>query len=425
LASNNLGELVLPELGCWTEKYEQFDGDGKWQDVYTHTDGSKQIENPGKPEGIIALANAIPDMRAILSLNLLKNSIGVEQARALVTILKERSTLKSLCGNNGDETELDMSGKIKGAEDAIMLAAEIIDNGALSFLDISSNDICKKIPGPKKVDIKASEGDIVEFNGAQGALATWNIDNICFGFVPLSSIQAIATAITDMGAISSVNLLTNDIPIEQAKALASMLKEHPTLKSLCGNRGDETELDMSGKEMGAGDAIMLIPEIVDNGAISSVNLLKNFIDADQAHALVTTLKEHPTLKSLCGNMCNETELDISDKMVGARVGAADAIMLVPHIIDNAALSKLIFGGDKYTNGGLQITHEPAVLEVGMTEAGFSNKNLGAGGAIIIAAWISHKDMGALTSLDISENNLTKWGGGMSGKSLKWLAGLLI
>jgi hypothetical protein len=83
-------------------------------------------------------------MRAIVSVNLLKNRIGVEQARALVIILKEHSTLKSLCGNNGDETELDMSGKMKGAEDAIMLAAEIIDNGALTQLDVSSNNLAGK-----------------------------------------------------------------------------------------------------------------------------------------------------------------------------------------------------------------------------------------------------------------------------------------
>jgi hypothetical protein len=87
------------------------------------------------------LAVGIRDNGAILSVNLLKNSIGVEQARALVIILKEHSTLKSLCGNNGDETELDMSGKMNGAEDAIMLAADIIGNGALTSLNISSNSI--------------------------------------------------------------------------------------------------------------------------------------------------------------------------------------------------------------------------------------------------------------------------------------------
>jgi hypothetical protein len=73
--------------------------------------------------------------------NLLKNFIGVEQARALVIILKEHPTLKSLCGNNGDETELDMSGKMKGAEDAVMLAAEIVDNGAMTSLDLASNKL--------------------------------------------------------------------------------------------------------------------------------------------------------------------------------------------------------------------------------------------------------------------------------------------
>jgi hypothetical protein len=47
--------------------------------------------------------------------------------------------------------------------------------------------------------------------------------------------------------------------------------------------------------------------------------------------------------------------------------------------------------------------EPATLEVGMSEANFSKKNLGVGGAIIIAAWLTHKDNGALIKLDISSN----------------------
>jgi hypothetical protein len=54
----------------------------------------------------------------------------------------------------------------------------------------------------------------------------------------------------------------NDIGIEQAKALADILKEHPALKFHCGNKDDETELDMSGKNMRAEGAIMLVPEII-------------------------------------------------------------------------------------------------------------------------------------------------------------------
>jgi hypothetical protein len=69
-------------------------------------------------------------------------------------------------------------------------------------------------------------------------------------------------------ALSSVNLLQNEISVKQAYALASMLKAHPTLKSLCG--GNETESDMSGKMNTAGDAIMLVAEIVSNRAMTTI-----------------------------------------------------------------------------------------------------------------------------------------------------------
>jgi hypothetical protein len=85
--------------------------------------------------GIIAIADVIPDMRAISSVNLLMNNIGVDQAKTLVSILKEHSTLKSLCGNTGNKTELDMSSKMYSAGDSIMLVPEIIDNGALQCTD--------------------------------------------------------------------------------------------------------------------------------------------------------------------------------------------------------------------------------------------------------------------------------------------------
>jgi hypothetical protein len=44
--------------------------------VYKHTDGREQEDDPSKPEGIIAIANAIPNMRALSSLNLAENAIG-------------------------------------------------------------------------------------------------------------------------------------------------------------------------------------------------------------------------------------------------------------------------------------------------------------------------------------------------------------
>jgi hypothetical protein len=94
-----------------------------------------------------------------------------------------------------------------------------------------------------------------------------------------------------MRAISSVNLLQNRIGINQAKALASILKEHPTLKSLCGNSGEETELlDMSGKEIGAEGAITLATEIAGNGTMTSLNLSSNDLNAEGVKIVADTIK---------------------------------------------------------------------------------------------------------------------------------------
>jgi hypothetical protein len=81
LAKNKLGELVIPE--GWTEDYDS-DED---EEVYRHTDGREQKDKPGNPEGIIAVANAIPDMGAMTSLNLASNHLGVEGAKIIAAIL--------------------------------------------------------------------------------------------------------------------------------------------------------------------------------------------------------------------------------------------------------------------------------------------------------------------------------------------------
>jgi hypothetical protein len=158
--------------------------------------------------GIIALADAIPDMVAILSVNILKNGIGVEQARALVIILKEHPTLKSLCGNRGNETELDMSGKMNGAGDAVMLAAEVIDNGALTSLDISNNQLVGG--NRRKQKEKPSWWDESEHGGVFGS------SDDHYHIIPdIDGIIDIINAIKDMGALTKLDISGNAIGAEQ------------------------------------------------------------------------------------------------------------------------------------------------------------------------------------------------------------------
>jgi hypothetical protein len=199
--------------------------------------------------------------------NVLGNEIGIEQAQVLAAILKEHPTLKSLCGHKGDETELNMSGKKIGVEGAIMLAPEIVDNGALS----------------------------------------------------------------------SANLLKNHIPVEQAQELEKIMRAKQNLTTLCcGLSGKETELDFSGQDLEAGDAVLIANDIKDNGALSVVNVMGNNTGKEQLTSLQEIMRSKPNLVSLCGIADDANEADLS----GLGMDADDAAILASELPDKGALSSL-------------------------------------------------------------------------------------
>jgi hypothetical protein len=233
---------------------------------FVHTDGRVQGENPSKPNGIIAIANAIPDMGALLHFDISDNDIKADGGKALVEALKGNQviTTLSIAKNNlsvNSSGDNDMSG-------VVALADAIPGMGALTQLNLANNNLGQlMLPEGWTKEGRGDMSSPFVFKHADGRRQKDNPSEP-------DGIIAIASAIPDTRAISSVNLLKNGIPMEQAKVLANILKGHPTLKSLCGNSGDETELDMSGKEISEG-AIMLAPEIAGNGALLRLNLARN------------------------------------------------------------------------------------------------------------------------------------------------------
>jgi hypothetical protein len=120
LANNNIGQLVLPE--GW--RAEEDDGEAPW----IHTDGQRVEDGmPGgsTPVGVIALANVIPDMEALSSLNLADNNLG---ALVLPEGWEEEDGV--FCGPD-DEEQCD---RPPGSSPAgiIAVANAIKDMGALS-----------------------------------------------------------------------------------------------------------------------------------------------------------------------------------------------------------------------------------------------------------------------------------------------------
>ena len=94
----------------------------------------------------------------------------------------------------------------------------------------------------------------------------------------LNSVAAkiLSEDIQDRGQLSSANLLGNWIGVEQAQALLKIKEVKPGLTTLCGLSGDETELDLSGKGLSAGCAILLAPEIQANWSLSSLTFSGGF-----------------------------------------------------------------------------------------------------------------------------------------------------
>jgi hypothetical protein len=224
----------------------------------------------------------------------------------------------------------------------------------------------------------------------------------------MSAVIALCKILPDMGVISSVTLLKNGIGTDQAKNLVGILKEHPTLKSLCGNTGHETELDLSGKMYGNGDPIMLVPEIIDNRAISSVNLLKNNIPIEQAKELVKIMQSKEKLITLCGLSKEETELDFS----GQGLCAADTVLIANDISDMRALSVLsLKSNDLQADGGKALAEglkgNQVITELNIADNNLANGGYNTSGVIALADVIS--DMGAMTSLNLASNMINSEG----------------
>ena len=274
--------------------------------------------------GIGALVNAIPTMRALVSVNLLHNEIDTEQAQTLAALLETHSTLKSLCGNKGGESKLNMSGWNLGADGTIMLASEVVVNGMLEKL-IMGNSMCG-----------AEAGKAI---GRALALSTrlTELDLSHHAFVPCYRTElehlfanVFAVGLSANRSLVSANLLDNYLDIGHAQILATILKKHETLKSLCGNKGDETELNMNGTNLGADGATMLVPELIANPVLVKCDLSSNKLGDYGTMTIAEGLKGNHTL----------TELNLSQNFIET-LGALEMAKAIPTMsaLTNLNMSK--------------------------------------------------------------------------------------
>jgi Ran GTPase-activating protein (RanGAP) involved in mRNA processing and transport len=206
LSSNALGELVLP--AGWTK--ERTRGHPK---IYRHSDGREQKGHPGgEPEGIIAVANAIPNMGALTKFNISKCVLQAEGGKALATGLKGNGVITEL---NISENDLGRNSAYIPDTSGIVAIADAIPNmGALSLLNLSSNGLTR---GMLKKDNR-SDYDQKYLGDA------WGSTDDHYESGDMQGVLILADAIKDMEAMSVFDLSKNDIGEEGAAHIAGATK---------------------------------------------------------------------------------------------------------------------------------------------------------------------------------------------------------
>jgi hypothetical protein len=134
--------------------------------------------------------------------------------------MRSKPNLVSLCGIADDATEADLSGRGMDADDAIILASELPDEGAMTKLDISFNDI--RAEGGKALAAGLKGNQVIqELNISDNELTkNSNCD------ADTSGVIAIADAIPGMGALASLDLFRNNICNGGVASITTALKMH-------------------------------------------------------------------------------------------------------------------------------------------------------------------------------------------------------
>jgi Leucine-rich repeat (LRR) protein len=198
MSSNNLGALVLPE--GWTE-----DCDSDDDEVYMHTDGREQGYNPGKPASLIAIANAIPKMGALTSLNLAKNNLGrlvlpVGWTEEWMHEKFEGYGYKHIDGREQKENP-------SQPECIVVLASAIKDMRALSSLNLSKNHLANKEAG------KALSQALVGNSMLKELDLSSNYDGHPSHAIEFA--QELAVGIKDNRALAKLDMSSNNIGAEE------------------------------------------------------------------------------------------------------------------------------------------------------------------------------------------------------------------
>jgi hypothetical protein len=252
--------------------------------------------------------------------------LNKEAGKALAGMLAANTVLTELdVSDNGYDSDED-----DGPGFAKELAVGVSANGALTSLNISNNVIGKLVWNGWRA---AVGGEVFNFYHSDGRRQDNAPGEPLVQGSP-EGVIALADAIKNNGALTSLNILNNNLLADGGKALAEALKGNNVMQELNISNNylgydSNYDSDMSG-------VIAISDAIPTMGAMVTVNVMGNNIGKDQLSKLQEMMKAHPTLVSLCGIANDATDANLS----GIHMDADDAVVLADELPAKGALVKL-------------------------------------------------------------------------------------
>ena len=212
-------------------------------------------------EGGMLLAHLVPVMGGLTALDLSNNDLRDEGVSAVCEAIQSNKDTKL--------SSLNFKHNGIGPGGANAVAAMVAATGGLTSIDLSGNQLCgldEYAQGAYTAEGIIVIADALRVNGALTALnlssnnigGHWDSSKGQMASTPEGP-KAIAEALLVNGALTVTNLLQNNLDVESAKMLAEVAKQKGI--SLCGIQRDQTTADFRNKSLKLPDVILLASDL--------------------------------------------------------------------------------------------------------------------------------------------------------------------